>query len=532
MMSEKPVQIKACKGKTLKKLQKTGNLNCIVHYDKNKTDTKVRELTEKGITSIQSAIKIRQSSTIVEERLNEICESVPEVIDTKIHGKHQWCFKNFTNTVRISRKRKVELEDDYELPSTSGAKVRRRSSTLFPDLCVFCDKKVQYNSRFSLKNKSCEKLTTCVTEIAETSIQEAAQKKNDEKVLCKIRDQDLRARELKYHSSCEKAYTRDLSLNRRKAHTSDLNEYKDEQQAHQNAFDKLCGYVTESIIVNCNVERMSMLKEIYLKYLKEEPQFYNPNYKTYKLKNKLINKFGSTISFWMPNYKSELVYSAHVATGNAIELAFEYASSEGKRLEEAALLLRRIIKDCKDKSEQMPWPPTTEYLSSGYIIPPEIELFLSHLVTGKAPDKNSSKNSTVVNSLSQDMCHAVTNGNWKMPKHILLGMTLRHLTGSAEIITLVNHFGHCLSYSQILEIETAICNSISTSPSILPSTIHPEKIMFLHTSAGTILISMKKLLQALEQLIRHMELSSRRSAMPLSLWSVQTNRYQNVKADQ
>ena len=43
-----------------------------------------------------------------------------------------------------------------------------------------------------------------------------------------------------------------------------------------------------------------------------------------------------------------------------------------------------------------------------------------------------------------------------MPKHILLAMTVHHLTGSAEIITSLNHFGHCQSYSCTLELETAM----------------------------------------------------------------------------
>jgi len=58
-----------------------------------------------------------------------------------------------------------------------------------------------------------------------------------------------------------------------------------------------------------------------------------------------------------------------------------------------------------------------------------------------------------------------------MPKHVLLGMTLRHLTGSAEIITLINRYGHCQSYSQVMELETAMCNAIEIRNSVLPSNI-------------------------------------------------------------
>ena len=55
-----------------------------------------------------------------------------------------------------------------------------------------------------------------------------------------------------------------------------------------------------------------------------------------------------------------------------------------------------------------------------------------------------------------------------MPEHLLLSMTVRHLTGSAELFTILNRFGHCQSYTRTLELETAMCSSISASDSVLP----------------------------------------------------------------
>ena len=85
-------------------------------------------------------------------------------------------------------------------------------------------------------------------------------------------------------------------------------------------------------------------KKKYLSYLQSYfPDIYNPEYKTYKLTDKLMKAFGNHIQFWQPNYKSELVYSKDVTKGAAIETAFEQASSEEKRLEEAALILRQEV---------------------------------------------------------------------------------------------------------------------------------------------------------------------------------------------
>ena len=61
-----------------------------------------------------------------------------------------------------------------------------------------------------------------------------------------------------------------------------------------------------------------------------------------------------------------------------------------------------------------------------------------------------------------------------MPKHILLAMTVHHLTGSAEIITILNRFGHCQSYSRTLELETAMCRSVTDNSSHLPPSISTD----------------------------------------------------------
>lgn len=43
-----------------------------------------------------------------------------------------------------------------------------------------------------------------------------------------------------------------------------------------------------------------------------------------------------------------------------------------------------------------------------------------------------------------------------MPKHVTLPLTVKSLTGNPELVTILNRFGHALSYSQIEELETAL----------------------------------------------------------------------------
>ena len=76
-------------------------------------------------------------------------------------------------------------------------------------------------------------------------------------------------------------------------------------------------------------------------------------------------------------------------------------------------------------------------------------------------------------SVAQDICFTVPHGERVMPKHLLLPITVRHLTGCAELLTILNHFDHCHSYTKNFGVETPLCNSITESVPVLhPSVNH------------------------------------------------------------
>ena len=124
--------------------------------------------------------------------------------------------------------------------------------------------------------------------------------------------------------------------------------------------------------------------------------------------------------------KLELVYATDITKGQAVGSAFEVASSDLRRLEEAGLLLRRQIKKAHEDSPTMPWPPTAAFLQTDTIQPPVLlQEFLTVLITGKRND-SSERSKRHTGSLAQDICYTVARGQWTMPKHLLLGMSLRH----------------------------------------------------------------------------------------------------------
>ena len=482
MSKEQAVQIKPEKKpskKSLKnrqELDKEGGRICIIHSQNNKSEKDVRPLTEHSFIKIKEVASVKQQSSSENTRLSDIIEKLPEELDSSVHGYHRKCYQTFTNIARLKRK----IGNTDIATDEANASKRRRSSglsiagaILFPaDKCLFCDKKV-------LKIKGDKQpLVKCVTKTAETSIRLAAEQKNDENLLCQIRDIDLIAKEAHYHNHCRRSYTR--SDVRRPINPN--SETSAVLSAHKKAFDSLCKYVQENIIEQMKVERMTMLRERYLLYLLEvDSTVHNENYKTDKLKDKLKNFFGGKIQFWRPSSKGELVYSNDVEKGQAVELAFELACSDEKRVEEAAMILRRHITESKKVAAEMPYPPTASWLMSEERQPPTLlRDFLSNLVAGKSKEKLSAKALRFVSSCSQDICFATINGQWAMPKHILLAMTIHHLTGSAEIISLLNRYGHCQSYTRTLELETAMCNIVTAFNNILPPSISIENNSVVH----------------------------------------------------
>ena len=128
------------------------------------------------------------------------------------------------------------------------------------------------------------------------SIREAAQRKQDHKLLGKILNGNWIAREAHCHTSCRKNYTR---AEDRHEHCDKDERVVEELNGHQNAFDYTSSYIGENLINGCTVERMAMLKERYLQFMYENsPSVYNPLYKTSRLKSKLMKKYGSRIKFW------------------------------------------------------------------------------------------------------------------------------------------------------------------------------------------------------------------------------------------
>ena len=88
--------------------------------------------------------------------------------------------------------------------------------------------------------------------------------------------------------------------------------------------------------------------------------------------------------------------------------------------------------------------------------------------------KGRTQNPRRVNSLSQDAIYAVTSGHIKPSKHLKLGIAMKSLTGSRQVINILNRLGHVPSYNVIEEIETEMTFEISKKQHMMPDGFEPN----------------------------------------------------------
>ena len=87
----------------------------------------------------------------------------------------------------------------------------------------------------------------------------------------------------------------------------------------------------------------------------------------------------------------------------------------------------------------MTWPLTLEDVKklASEPLPEELQRFLSLVFSGNEPEvvqDDSSKR--FIYSIGQYVCRAISQGRWKLAKHILICITIRHLYRSKQ---LTNH---------------------------------------------------------------------------------------------
>ena len=175
------------------------------------------------------------------------------------------------------------------------------------------------------------------------------------------------------------------------------------------------------------------------------------------IRRTLENELGNSVDIF-PDDKAKLLMVSQTVSRRDVVLENQNLVRElniwrgkstnvNKIIDQTSSHIRSII---KQEMTVTPWPfHPSDVKDTGYItLPDQLERLLVGLLTGNPDTKTQTqKIAALVQSFSQDIIYAVTGGQCKTPKHILLMYAVKTLTGNTELIQTLNKLGHGMSYS-------------------------------------------------------------------------------------
>ncbi|XP_033475188.1 uncharacterized protein LOC117252428 [Epinephelus lanceolatus] len=292
------------------------------------------------------------------------------------------------------------------------------------------------------------------------TLRRAAESKGDTRMLA-IVSYELVAAEGHYHRSCYRLYTKKLYKDK---DTVDADMDKAEspyESAERMALQKVFTYIREDLIEHPRVIPFRDLTSILVTEMTEGGiSQIIPNTKRY-LRRKVEAEFGESLHIIANGPKNLLVYPNSLTMDELVKVCQELkdelkVSKSSSDISEVALKIRH---DIRNQVSPQVWPPHVSDLEKMNCAPASLVVFLQTLLAGTSRVGNSPSKRVqrLTASFSQDLVYAVTCGKVKPTKHIVLPFAVKSLTGNVELIHILNRLGHGVSYSQVEEIDKALC---------------------------------------------------------------------------
>lgn len=191
------------------------------------------------------------------------------------------------------------------------------------------------------------------------------------------------------------------------------------------------------------------------------------------MERKIVKHFEDRIKI-APHPKGKIIFKASTPLEDALLKTDEEEINTYTKTQEAALLLRRICQSAP--SNRLPEKLTVEDIKKGTVVIPDVvTAFFTTLINGPGSKKSlSTVKKNRIEALSSDVVYAATNGRLKPAKHLLLGMSMKTITGSRKVVEVLNRFGYIPSYTALEEIETELSFTATESRRLLPHGLVPN----------------------------------------------------------
>ncbi len=394
---------------------------------------------------------------------------------------HRSCYSSYTSKTNVlPYAHNASVPTEQQVSPTRTRLSSSHAAQFDPNVCLIC-----LQGRKKKGRGIDSKLGQIVTKLgAQTILKIASQKQDD--VFLRIHGVDLVAEGAKYHRSCRASYSvRALPNNGGQDQNtqSEQSEQEVNEAAWERVFSVLLEEIDSKLMNDCAALELSKLCRRIDQLLGEHglPDAVCSNR---KLKAMLSDHYGDKIVFQKqanPSH-SQLVFSSSIShtdvvqkvkelddilNDSVLESSFTYVQEHDEKdeqmrvLMEAAAILHAEMESAKGLDN---WPPSTEDLTektAEHIVGPLLKTFLSCLLTNSTEAYTDDMDDCMrrrILSIGQDMIFTSSGGRKMMPKHVALATATHHLVRNKCIITMMNHFGHCASYT------IKSCVSLQLSP--------------------------------------------------------------------
>ena len=437
-----------------KRVKKTCFEKCIFCQMNNDV---LRTAKPSSIEKVIFALELRQDE--ISQRLS------PDDLRCTVGKKVLWhssCYETYTSKQNLRY---------CEAQSSSGV--------IQPE-CRQRRKSFDWSKSFLCKNatwKRDRKLINIATFEACNSIKESAEAREDHELLSVLQtvNYDLIAAEGKYHKACHASYISKVNIKHKQRDASIIKE-----STFDEAFNRLVKTITPEV-ENGKAYDMNGLLVMFKREM-EKLGNDSQSYTKQKLKVRLMSHFEEQLVFHQPPQQSkpEIVYSSSISLIDVINAASDCplpdtassmttvqiaaATSNLLDIYSVAFQIRQDIMKCKGIEIKPLNIGDLQLDIAKALLPQSLYWLVRWIVTGEQysdSSPSSASNTTDERKIilcGQDLVHCASHARVKLPKHVGLAMSVKHLTSSKQLITLLNRMGHCSSYEEIEQVETSLVN--------------------------------------------------------------------------
>lgn len=336
--------------------------------------------------------------------------------------------------------------------------------------CFFCQK---VNKKRKGRQIYCRKIKNKIPFLEK--IKNYSTELGDIEMLRKIQEENNSVNDtfLAYHNICNVNY---FAKYQRKMNPPPTNDWATKRDGHKIARERLINYIQQEVITNRRVMSLAHLKYCYAEFVKEIYEHANLEATTFS--NQALKDYIQT----QLKHKISLVNISNQQFFISSEIDIETIDDEEindilfeQEAKDFALKYRKNILGIKKK-------PLTDFIDSEVLnegecdVPKWLDIFWTTALSGIGKE-SCDRVRRLSSSFSQDSIYSITRGYIKPRKHILLGITIKSLTGSKKVVDILSRQGYCITYPSILELETSAAYCCVSNNQLCPTSIQRTSIL-------------------------------------------------------